>query len=90
MERLNNDPNRQLHSTDELRQWMQATADAAMDAVAVAPIAVSIDPVERMRRDAAAFRGAASLPQFVEPQSNADPAEHVPLYGRLLGQFLRR
>ena len=31
-----------------------------------------------------------SLPQFVEPQSNADPAEHVPLYGRLLGQFLRR
>ncbi|WP_205183561.1 hypothetical protein [Burkholderia sp. LMG 13014] len=65
-------------------------AGAAMDAVAVAPIAVSIDPVERMRRDAAAFRGAASLPQFVEPQSNADPAEHVPLYGRLLGQFLRR
>ncbi len=34
MERLNNDPNRQLHSTDELRQWMQTTADAAMDAVA--------------------------------------------------------
>lgn len=65
-------------------------AGAALDAVAVAPIAVSIDPVERMRRDAAAFRGAASLPQFVEPQSNADPAEHVPLYGRLLGQFLRR
>lgn len=63
---------------------------AALDSVAVAPLAVSIDPVERMHRDAAAFRNASSLPQFVEPQSNADPSEHVPLYGRLLGQFLRR
>lgn len=34
MDRLNNDPARQLHSTAELREWMQATADAAMDAVA--------------------------------------------------------
>ena len=33
IERLNADPARQLHSTGELRAWMQATADAAMDAV---------------------------------------------------------
>ncbi len=33
IERLNADPARQLHSTAELRTWMQATADAAMDAV---------------------------------------------------------
>ena len=33
VERLNADPARQLHSTGELRAWMQATADAAMDAV---------------------------------------------------------
>ena len=34
MERLNSDPARQLHSTAELRVWMQTTADAAMEAVA--------------------------------------------------------
>ena len=33
MERLNNDPARQLHSTAELREWMQATADGAMEAI---------------------------------------------------------
>ena len=65
-------------------------AGAVLDAVPVAPIAVSIDPMERMRRDADVFRRAADLPQFSVPQSNADPAENVPLYGRLLGQFLRR
>ena len=65
-------------------------AGAVLDAVPVAPIAVSIDPMERMRRDADVFRRAADLPQFSAPQSNADPAENVPLYGRLLGQFLRR
>jgi len=63
---------------------------AVLDAVAVAPIAVSIDPVERMRRDAAAFRNAGSLPQFVEPKGgSADPSEHMPLYGRLRGMFTR-
>lgn len=62
---------------------------SVLDAVPVAPIAVSIDPIERMRRDAAVFRGTESLPQFVAPKSAADPADQ-PLYGRLLGQFLRR
>ncbi|PWF27408.1 DUF885 domain-containing protein [Ancrocorticia populi] len=33
MERLNNDPDRQLHSTTELRTWMQETADGAMEAI---------------------------------------------------------
>ncbi|MGO1590550.1 MAG: DUF885 domain-containing protein [Ancrocorticia sp.] len=33
MNRLNNDPARQLHSTDELRAWMQRTADGAMEAI---------------------------------------------------------
>lgn len=66
-------------------------ASHALDSVAVAPIAVSIDPIERMRRDADVFRGTDSLPSFVEPQeAQRDPAEHVPVYGRLLGQFLRR
>lgn len=66
-------------------------ASQALDSVAVAPIAVSIDPIERMRRDADVFRGTDSLPSFVEPQeAQRDPAEHVPVYGRLLGQFLRR
>jgi hypothetical protein len=62
-------------------------ANAALDAVGVAPIAVSIDPLERMRRDAAAFRGAASLPQFAEPKPDEPVAD--PLYGRLLGKFTR-
>lgn len=65
-------------------------AGAVLDAVPVAPIAVSIEPMERMRRDITAFRGAESLPQFVKPQADSDPAERMPLYGRLLDQFLHR
>lgn len=33
MDRLNNDPARQLHSTAALRDWMQGTADGAMEAI---------------------------------------------------------
>ncbi|MFC5370617.1 DUF885 domain-containing protein [Arcanobacterium bovis] len=33
MDRLNNDPARQLHSTEELRNWMQDTSDRALDAL---------------------------------------------------------
>lgn len=33
MDRLNDDPERQLHGTEALREWMQATADEAMAAM---------------------------------------------------------
>ncbi|WP_124054164.1 DUF885 domain-containing protein [Arcanobacterium ihumii] len=33
MDRLNNDPSRQLHSSEELREWMQETSDRALDAL---------------------------------------------------------
>ncbi|WP_182050198.1 DUF885 domain-containing protein [Changpingibacter yushuensis] len=33
MDRLNNDPARQLHGTAALREWMQTTADEAMNAI---------------------------------------------------------
>jgi len=62
---------------------------SVLDALPIAPIAVSIDPMNRMRRDADAFRSAETLPQFVEPQEAADPVNQ-PLYGRLFSQFLRR
>jgi len=63
---------------------------AVLDAAHIAPLAVDIAPIERMRRDAALFRGAASLPQFAEPhQAQPSLAEKVPLYGRLRNQFLR-
>lgn len=62
-------------------------AGATLDAVAVAPLAVSVDVIERMRRDAQVFR-SATLPQFVEPQQEPK-AEASPLYGRLLGRFVR-
>ncbi len=63
---------------------------AALDSVAIAPIAVSADPVERMKRDAAAFHGAEALPEFVEPRGPEKDPTDQPLYGRLLGQFMRR
>ena len=63
---------------------------AALDSVAIAPIAVSADPVERMKRDAAAFHGADALPEFVEPRGPEKDPTDQPLYGRLLGQFMRR
>ena len=66
-------------------------AGAALDAVAIAPIAVSVSRFEQMQLDSAAFRGAAQLPRFVEPPpQQADPAQEVPLYGRLLDRFTRR
>ncbi|WP_296137066.1 DUF885 domain-containing protein [uncultured Tessaracoccus sp.] len=34
IERLNTDPARKLHGTEALREWMQATADAAVEALA--------------------------------------------------------
>ncbi len=34
MERLNSDPERMIHGTDALREWMQATADEAIAALA--------------------------------------------------------
>jgi hypothetical protein len=66
-----------------------AHAGAVLDAASVSPLAVSTDPLERIRRDADAFRSAMALPKFVEPANNADPAQSVPAYGRLLGKFLR-
>lgn len=62
-------------------------AGTVLDAVAVAPLAVSVDVIERMKRDSQVFR-SASLPQFVEPQQESKP-EASPLYGRLLGRFVR-
>jgi len=65
-------------------------AAAALDAAHIAPLAVDIAPIERMRRDAALFRGAASLPQFAEPhQAQPSLDEKIPLYGRLRNQFMR-
>jgi len=43
-----------------------------------------------MKRDAAAFHGADELPEFVEPRGPEKDPTDQPLYGRLLGQFMRR
>ena len=59
---------------------------AALDSVAVLPVAVSLDAVERIKRDSSLFR-SASLPSFIEPQE-VQP-EKQPLYDRLLGKFTR-
>ncbi|ALK30856.1 hypothetical protein [Burkholderia plantarii] len=61
---------------------------AVLDAAAVRPMVVDVEPFERLRRDAAEFRGAGSLPGFVKPQV-AGPADTVPAYGRLLSKFSR-
>jgi hypothetical protein len=58
----------------------------ALDSVSVLPVAVSLDAVERIKRDSSLFR-SASLPSFIEPQE-AQP-EKQPLYDRLLGKFTR-
>lgn len=58
----------------------------ALDSAAVLPVAVSLDAVERIKRDSSLFR-SASLPSFIEPQE-AQP-EKQPLYDRLLGKFTR-
>jgi len=63
---------------------------AVLDTAHITPLAVGVEPIERMRRDAALFRGTASLPQFVEPHTaQPDLAEKIPLYGRLRNQFMR-
>jgi len=66
-----------------------APTGAVLDSAPMSPFAVSADQMERMRRDAEAFRSAMALPKFVEPANNADPAQSVPAYGRLLEKFLR-
>lgn len=58
----------------------------ALDSASVLPVAVSLDAVERIKRDSSLFR-TASLPSFIEPQE-AQP-EKQPLYDRLLGKFTR-
>lgn len=64
---------------------------AALDSAAIMPIAVSVSALERMQLDSAAFMGAGQLPQFAQAApSKADPAQDIPLYGRLLGLFARR
>ncbi|MBL8473788.1 MAG: hypothetical protein JNM98_18505 [Rhodocyclaceae bacterium] len=72
-------------------------ASVALDAVPASGFAVSIEPFEKMRRDAADFRGAA-LPRRVDAQPrgaalprrvDAQPPEshEPPLYARLLGKL---
>lgn len=58
---------------------------SALDSVSIMPIAVSIDPMERIKRDAQTFR-SAELPRFSEP---AVVEQSNPLYDRLLGKFSR-
>ena len=58
----------------------------ALDSVSVLPVAVSLDAVERIKRDSSLFR-TASLPSFIEPQEAK--ADKQPLYDRLLGKFTR-
>lgn len=61
-----------------------AAVSAALDAAAVMPVAVSVDPADRLRRDADFFRHAV-LPQVVIPEP--DVTEAVPMYERLLSRL---
>ncbi len=58
----------------------------ALDSAGISPIAVSVDAIERMQRDAAFFR-AAALPSFVAPK--AKEQEQPAVYDRLLSRFAR-
>ncbi|PIQ55364.1 MAG: hypothetical protein COW02_03390 [Comamonadaceae bacterium CG12_big_fil_rev_8_21_14_0_65_59_15] len=61
-------------------------ASQVLDAVAIMPIAVSMDAAERQARDAAFFR-ASDLPTFAAPPAAEQPRS--PVYDRLLGRFNR-
>jgi hypothetical protein len=86
------------HLRTENEQLLSALAKKGIDAAAVLdsttvmPLVVSSrEPLERMRRDAARFMDAATLPQFIKPQNKeVDPFERVPLYGRLVGRLFHR
>ena len=62
-------------------------AGQVLDAVGVSPLAVSMEAIERMKRDASTFRGAV-LPRFIEPQP-ASGAPASPLEARLLSRISR-
>lgn len=73
---------------DELVSLLAAkgiNAQAALDSVSMMPVVVPADPMQRILRDASAFKGA-TLPQFVVPKEPAQE-EQSPLYGRLLNRF---
>jgi hypothetical protein len=62
----------------------------SLDAAGIAPLALGTETLERMRRDAAAFRSCA-LPGFIEPgREDNSPANASPVYARLLGKMTRR
>ena len=58
----------------------------ALDSASIMPIAVAMDSVERMNRDAMVFRSSELL-GFMEPV--IDPPKSSRLYDRLLNQFSR-
>lgn len=60
-------------------------AGAVLDAAYIAPVVAAMDPVERMKRDAGAFRSLDTLPSCTAPQ--AEPAPAGSLYERLMGRF---
>ena len=62
-------------------------AKVALDAAFVAPVIAAVDPAERMRRDARAFRSAGDLPRFIVP---ADAAQGDPAFERMLDRMKRR
>lgn len=47
----------------------KGAGNAALDSVATLPISVSLDSVNRMRRDTELFRQTATLPVFIQPLS---------------------
>lgn len=62
------------------------SAGAVLDSAAVRPLLVSVEAVDRMRRDKAAFDGCV-LPGFVAPPDKREPEKSL-LHERLLTRFL--
>ena len=64
-------------------------ASAVLDAVAIRPVVVDVDPLERMRRDSQEFMDAANLPGYVPEEDGSAVLDSVPLYSRLLSKLSR-
>ena len=57
----------------------------ALDSACIMPMAVSVDPIERMRRDSAQFKSLGNLPRFVTPPPALNDSDDY--YERMRSRF---
>ncbi|WP_293006079.1 hypothetical protein [Nitrosomonas sp.] len=65
-------------------------ASSILDAVAMAPLTVDINPISTLQNDRDYFRSVEKLPEFEEPVEEEVSEQQVnPTFGRLINKFMR-